>query len=124
MKTGEKTAPFAIGADDTHQPRAAAERSHVVCGVAGAAGDDFGGIVLENQHRRFARDPFDVAVNELVRDQITDNEDAPAREAVHEPEQTLLALGVAGQRMNGSCDEHSSSVPYVVSAVRRTSVSN
>ena len=82
--------------------RAAAERRDVVGRVAGAAGHHLGGVVLEDEHRRLARDAGDLAVDELVGDQIADDEHAPAREAVDEREQALLQLGLARQRMNGA----------------------
>ena len=85
---------------------AAAERGDVVRGVAGAAGDHLGRVVLEDQHRRFARDAGDLAVDELVGDEVADDEDAAAREAVDEREQPFLALGLAGQRMNGAGNQH------------------
>ena len=86
--------------------RAAAERRDVVRGVAGAAADDLGRVVLQDQHRRFARHAGDFAVDELVGDEVADDQHAAAREAVDEREQPLLALGLAGQRMDGARDQH------------------
>ena len=69
---------------------AAAERRDVVRGVAGAAGDHLGGVVLQDQHRRLARDPGHLAVDELVGDQIADDQDAAAGKAVDERQQPIL----------------------------------
>ena len=91
-----------IGADQARQARAAAERRHVVGGVAGAAGDHLGRVVLEDQHRRLARDAGDLAVDELVGDEVADDQHAAAAEPVDEREQTFFPLGFAGQRMNGA----------------------
>src|SRR5712692_9333560 len=46
---------------------------------------DLGGVVLENEHRRFARDPRHLAVDEFIGDEVADDEDAAAGEAVDEP---------------------------------------
>src|SRR6185295_17765170 len=47
-----------------------------------------------------------LAVDELVGDEIADDEDAAAREAVDERQQPCLALGLARKGMNGSGYEH------------------
>ena len=52
-----------------------AERRGIVRGVAGAAGHDLGRVVAEDQDRRLARDAIDLAVDELVGDQIADDDD-------------------------------------------------
>ena len=54
------------------EPRAAAERGDVAGGVAGAAGHDLGRVVVEDQDRRLARHARDLAVDELVDDQIAE----------------------------------------------------
>src|SRR5207245_7232849 len=56
--------------------------------------------------RRFTGDPLDMSVDELVRDQVANDDDSAAGEAVDEREQSLLALSVAAQRMDGSGNEH------------------
>ena len=106
VKAGEQPAAFGIGADEPGEARAAAERGDVVGGVAGAAGHHLRRVVLQDEDRRLARDAGDLAVDELVGDEVADDEHAAAREAVDEREQPLLALGLAGQRMNGTGDEH------------------
>jgi hypothetical protein len=63
-----KAASRLIAADDTEHLDAGAKCGGVVRCVPGAAGDGFGGVVLENQNGRFARDALDLAVDELVRD--------------------------------------------------------
>ena len=105
-KLREQPPAFRIGADEPGETRAAAERGDVVGRVAGAAGHHLGRVVLEDQHRRLARHARDLAVDELVGDEVADDEHAAAREAVDEPEQPLLALGFAGQRMDGSGNQH------------------
>ena len=65
-----------VAADHADQRRAAAERGDVVGGVAGAAGHDLGRVVLEDQHRRLARDARHAAVDELVGDEVADDGDA------------------------------------------------
>ncbi len=101
-KAGEQPAPLGVGADDPCQPRRAAERGDVVGGVARAAGHHRRRVVFEDQHRRLARDARHLPVDEFVGDEITDDQHAAAAEAVDEPEQTFLALGFTGQRVDGS----------------------
>src|SRR5439155_6779949 len=57
---------------------------------------------------RLTRDAGDVAVDELVGDEIADDQDAAARKAVDEPEQPFPALGLAGKRMHATRDQHAS----------------
>ena len=57
----------------------AAERRDVIGGVAGSSGDDLGRVVVEDQHRRLAGHARDVAVNELIDDQIAEHRDAHLR---------------------------------------------
>ena len=117
MEAREQPAAFGIGADEAGEPRAAAERGDVVRGVAGAAGDHLGRVVLEDQHRRLARHARDLAVDELVGDEVADDQHAAAAEAVDEREQAFLALGLAGQRVNGSGYEHRPSI-QLAAAIR------
>ena len=93
--------PSASAPTSPASARAAAERGDVVGRVAGAAGHHLRRVVLEDQHRRLARDARDLAVDELVGDEVADDEHAAAREAVDEREQALLALGLAGLRRDG-----------------------
>ena len=65
--------PRLVAPDQAGQARAAAERRDVVGGVAGAAGHDLGRVVLEDQHRRLARHARDLAVDELVGDEVADD---------------------------------------------------
>ena len=96
----EKPSPFGVGADQSRKAGAAPERGNVVRGVARAAGHHLGRVVLEDQHRRLARDAGDLAVDELVGDEVADDQHAAAAEPVDERKQAFLALGIAGQRMN------------------------
>ena len=106
VKARQQPPPFGIGAHHADEPRAAAERRDVVGGVARAAGDHLGRVVLQDQHRRFARDARDLAVDELVGDDVADDQHAAVRKAVDEREQALFALGFSRQRMNGPRDQH------------------
>ena len=106
VKARQEPAALGFGADEPRQPRTAAERGDVVRRVAGAARHHLGRVVLQDEHRRLARHAGDLAVDELVGDEVADDEHAPAREAVDEPEQALLALGFTGQRMDGTGDQH------------------
>ena len=72
--------------DADHDGRAA-ERRDVAGGVAGAARHDLGRVVVEDQHRRFARHARDLAVDELVGDQVAEHGRPRAGEAVDELEQ-------------------------------------
>ena len=65
----------------------AAERRHVVGGVAGAARHDLGGVVLEDQHRRLARHARDAAVDEFIRHDVADDGDGPAPQRADEGEE-------------------------------------
>src|SRR5436190_8417535 len=124
VKTRQQSPPLAVVADDAGQPGTAAERGDVVRRVASAARHDFRGVVLEDQHRRFARDSLDVAVDELVRDQVADDEHAPARETVDEPEQALSALGLAGLRMYGSRNEHQDLRIQLAAAIKLSTIAS
>ena len=106
VKAREQAARFGIRADHAHQARAAAKGRDVVGGVARPAGHHLRRVVLQDQDRRFAGDAGDLAVDELVGDDVADHEDAAVREAVDEREQPLPALGLAGLRMDGTGDQH------------------
>ena len=64
-----------VAADNRDEDRPAAKRRHVVGGVAGAARDDFRGVVLEDEHGRLARDARDPAIHEFVRDDVAHHDD-------------------------------------------------
>src|SRR5262249_55599591 len=87
-------------------------------------GDELGRVVLEDEHRRFARDAGDLAVDELVGDEVADNEHATARETVDEPEQALPALGFPGQRVDGSGDDHRSVKIQLAAAARLSTIAS
>ena len=106
VKAREQAAAFGIRADHAHQTRAAAKGRDVVGRVARPAGHHLRRVVLEDQDRRLPGDAGDLAVDELVGDDVADDEDTAVREAVDEREQPLLALGLAGLRMNGTGDQH------------------
>jgi hypothetical protein len=106
MKAAKQAAPFRVRPDEAGERHPPPEGRQVIGRVAGSPGDRLGGVVLENQDRGLSRDPRDLAVDELVGNQITDHEDAAARETVDERQQTLLALGIAWQRVNRPRDQH------------------
>ena len=106
MKAREQPPAFGIGADQPGQPRAAAERGDVVGRVAGAAGDHLVASYFRISTGASRETRAHLAVDELVGDQVADDEHAAAREAVDEREQALLALGFAGQRMDGTRYQH------------------
>ena len=95
-KAGQQPPALRVGSDDSREQRATAERSHVVGGVTGAARDHFGCVVLQDEHGRLARHASDLAVNELVGDDVADDEHSTAGKAVDEPEKTLFSFGFAG----------------------------
>ncbi len=74
---GEQALALIVGADEAGEQRAGAERRDVVRGVAGAARHDFSRVVLQDEDRSLARDARHLAVDELVRDQVADDEHAP-----------------------------------------------
>ncbi len=83
----EKPAPCFVPPGDAGQARGAPERRDVARGIAGASRHDFGRVVVENQDRRFTRDARDLAVNELVGDQVSGDDDPAPRERVNQREQ-------------------------------------
>ena len=62
----------------------AAERGDITGGVAGAARNDLGRVVVQDQDRSLAGDPRDLAVDEFVDDQVAEHRDAASFEGVHE----------------------------------------
>src|SRR5262249_34186762 len=100
-----------------------AERRDVVRGVAGAPGYQLGGVVFQDQHRRFARHPRHLAVDELVGNHVADNHHPAARKAVDQPEQPLLALGFAGLRGDGTRDQHRINIQLAAAARLSTTAS-
>ena len=83
----EQPAPGFVAAGDPDQARGAAERRDVARGVAGAARHDLGRVVVQDQDRRLARHARDLAVDELVGDQIAGDHDAAPGQRVDEREQ-------------------------------------
>src|SRR5205807_3521769 len=81
--------------------------------ISCAASHHFRRVVFQDQHRRFARHARDLAVNELVGNQVADDEHAAAGEAVDEPEEPLFPLRFAGQRMNRARDQHVMECPSI-----------
>ena len=67
-----------VAAGQANQRHAAAKGRGVVRRVARAAGQHFGRVVFENQHRRLARHARDATVDELVGDQIAEDDDVGA----------------------------------------------
>ena len=95
MQAADEPAAFGVRANQAGETGAAAQRGDVVCGVGRAAADHVRGVVLENQHGRFAGDPCDLTVDEFVRDEVADHEHAPARERIDEREQPFFPLRFA-----------------------------
>ena len=102
----EQTTTLGIGANDPRERGAAAERRDVAGRVARTAGNDLGRVVLEDEHRRFARHPRHLAVDELVGDEIADDEHAAAAERVDEVEQARREFGVTSWRMRRTINQH------------------
>ncbi len=100
VKAGEHPPAFVVTADEPRHAGASSERRDVVRRVSGSARQNLRRVVLQDEHGRFTRDPGDLAIDELVRDEIADDEHAPAREAVDELQEPFFTLGLAGQRMN------------------------
>ena len=92
---------------------APAQRGYVVGRVPRAAAHHFGRVVFQDQHGRFTRHARHFAVNEFVGNQIADDEYAAAGKAVDEPEEPLLALRLARQRMNRPRDQHVTTSPSI-----------
>ena len=65
-----------VAAGERDEPHYTAKARHIVGGVAGAAGNDFRRVVLEDQYRRLARHAGDASVNEFIRDQIAEHDHA------------------------------------------------
>ena len=78
-----------VASGERHQPHRSAETGDVVRGIAGAARHDLRGVVLEDQHRRFARHARDAAINEFVGNQITEDDNALTAERRNQREQRL-----------------------------------
>jgi hypothetical protein len=79
-----------VGGGDADRRRPAAEGGDIFRGVPRAARDDLGRVVIEDQHRRFARDARDLAVDELVGQQIAEHRDPDSRKIVDESKQALV----------------------------------
>ncbi len=103
-----------VFAGDADGDGVAAERGDVVGGVAGAAGHDVGRVVLEDQDRRLPRHAGDLAVDELVDEQIAEHRDADAGEVVDERQQTIA--GHIGSR------HHSCRRIHAVAAIRSSAM--
>ena len=82
----EPAARFVLS-DDAHHAGRTAERGDVARRVAGAARDNLRRIVIEDEDGRLARHARDVAVDELVDDEIAEDGRSHAGEAVDELEQ-------------------------------------
>ena len=88
MQAPDEPPPHVVVSHDADGAGGRPERRDVVGGVAGAAGHDLGGVVLEDQYGRLARHPGDASVDELVGQEIADDEDVPAGEGVDERGET------------------------------------
>ena len=83
------TAAGFVAAGQRHQRDRPTQAGDIVRGVAGAARDDLGGVVFENQHGRFARDARHPAVDELVGEQIAEYDHALAAARGNQAEEAL-----------------------------------
>ncbi len=86
-KVVEQRVARLIIADDPHGSDVGAERRQVVRGVGAAARRHLPLALLQDQHRRFARDAHDFAVDGLVGNEVSQHDDALAREALHQGQQ-------------------------------------
>ena len=93
MKCLHQTLARIVTPDDTDERRASAEVRNVVGGVACAARHDLGRVVLEDEHRRFARHPGDAARDELVGDEVAQYDDAAATRGGQQRQQTRPEIG-------------------------------
>ena len=80
----EQPPPGLVTAGDANRGRRTAERRHVAGGIPGAAGNDVRRVVVEDEDRRLARDARQLAVDELVDDEIPEDGDARPGELVDE----------------------------------------
>ena len=94
--------PVLVAPDQPDGAPCAAERGDVAGGVAGAAGHDLRRVVFEDQHRRFARDARDVAVDELVDDEVADDGHARVCKTVDDLEQAVRIGPASASRLFAS----------------------
>ena len=97
----EEPASRFVAANEGHQPHRPSDAGHVVRGIAGAAGHDFGRVVFEDQDRRLARDPGNAAIDEFVGNQIAEDDDA-------------LAAAGRDQRAQSGCASRLCAIPCLL----------
>ena len=73
-----------IRAGDAHEARTPAERYDVGGRVGSASRHELGCVVLKNENRSLARDASNLAVDELIGDEVADHEHAAGSKTVHE----------------------------------------
>ncbi len=71
-------------ADGANHAHLGAERGDVVGRVARAAGDHLGRVVLEDEHRRFARHASHLTVDEFIREEIANDREFGAAETAND----------------------------------------
>jgi hypothetical protein len=76
-QTCDERAPRLVVADRADDCGVRAERGEVGGAVGRAARHGLRALVPQNQHRSLARHATDLAVHELIRDQVADDHDAP-----------------------------------------------
>ena len=92
-KVVEQRVARLIIAHDSHGSDVGAERRQVVRGIGAAARHHLLLALLQDQHRRFARDAHDFAVDGLVGDEVSQHDDALAREALQQGQQRRTVGG-------------------------------
>ena len=100
------TAARFVVTDQRDECRRAAERRHVVRGVAGAARHDLRGVVLEDQHRRLAGYPRDASIDVLVSDEVADDDHARCPQPPHQFDHEMSGArgpSVKRARQRGPC---------------------
>ena len=71
----------------SHGSDVSAESRHVVCGIGATARQYLPLALFQDEHRRFARNPNDFAVDGLIGDKVSQHNDSLAREALHQSQQ-------------------------------------
>ena len=101
----EQTTAGLVAAGHAHRDRRAAERRDVARRVARSAGDDVRRVVVEDEDGRLPRDAGELAVDELVDDEVAEHRDAQIGKVVHERQQTAGIDGIS-QRGKRAASRH------------------
>ena len=83
QRVEQPTARFVLSGESNRDGRTA-ERRNVARRVAGSSRNDLRRVVVQDQHRCLARDARDVAVNELIDNQIAKHRDADVGKSIDE----------------------------------------